>query len=377
MNKTKYLTWIILLIACFTSIEVAGQARRPRIVSPEVHPEQTVTFRFSAPDADKVELNAQFLEERVALIKDTSGLWSVTVGQVEPDIYPYYFVVNGTVQVADPNNVHIFPNERFKNSLVDIPGDTPLIHTMQDVPHGKLHYRYYKSRSLDIVRGLEIYLPPGYDEKQDMEYPVLYLIHGATDTEDTWFKVGRVNLILDNLIAQGMAEPMIIAMPYANPSADLRNKGENIEVDFRRMDLFTTDLIDDVIPFIGSNYRTLEGADNLAVAGFSRGGGQTLAAGLGHPDVFAWVCAFAPAIFADNFNDQFGDLYASPEDLNAKLKLLWLSCGEDDGLYDSAVKFKAALEENDIQHQSFFTSGGHTWMNCKIFITETAQLLFK
>jgi enterochelin esterase family protein len=175
-----------------------------------------VTFRYLAPSAKDVKLGgSQFGAVQVPMKKDSLGIWSVTVGPVRPDIYPYSFIVDG-VTVMDPANEDYFPNERFKGSLVDVQGFTPLIHAMRDVPHGSVNYEYYPS--VEGTSGtLVVYTPPGYDKNASAKYPVFYLISGTTDTEETWFKVGRTNLILDNLIAEGKAKPMIIVMPYWKP----------------------------------------------------------------------------------------------------------------------------------------------------------------
>ena len=181
--------------------------RGPLVVSPQVNADKSVTFRYLAPQAKDVQLSAQFEKAPVPMTKDAQGIWSVTLGPVKPDIYPYSFRVDG-VTVMDPANVAFFPNERFKASLVDVPGDTPLIHAMRDVPHGSINYEYYPSIT-GTTGSLVVYTPPGYDQSTSKKYPVYYLISGTTDTEETFFKVGKTNLILDNLIAQGKAKPMI------------------------------------------------------------------------------------------------------------------------------------------------------------------------
>ncbi len=209
------------------------------------------------------------------MTKDTAGIWSVTVPPVQPDIYPYSFVVDN-VELADPNNTYIFANERFKRSIVDVPGDQPLVHALQNVPHGKISYRYYTSSTLGSTRTLLVYTPPGYNANSNAKYPVLYLIHGGSDTEETWVKVGRANFIADNLIAKKLAKPMIIVMPYGN-------------VRPRPMAEFTKDVINDIIPFIQSNYPVLADSKDRAIAGFSVGGGQTLNIGLTNTDKFAYI----------------------------------------------------------------------------------------
>src|SRR5689334_3763607 len=168
-----------ILVTLFSVIAASAQ-RPPSITSPEVHTDNTVTFSYYSRNAKSVILSGEFLTAPQAMQKDTSGVWKLTVGPIKPDIYPYSFMVD-SVQVADPNNTVIFPNERFKRSIVDIPGNTPLIHSLQNVPHGKVSYRLYKSTSLGATRELIVYTPPGYDASGKTKYPVLYLIHGGSD----------------------------------------------------------------------------------------------------------------------------------------------------------------------------------------------------
>ena len=226
ITPMKKITTILLFSFALQAgyITTAGaQMRRNIIVSPEIHNDNRVTFRFNAPDAGQVKLDAQFLKENLPMVKDENGVWSVTTSSVEPDLYPYHFVVD-SIPVNDPNNVLIFPNERFKESLVDIQGSTPQIYSVRNIPHGKIAYRYYKSQTLDDIRPVVVYTPPGYDPQDSNKYPVLYLLHVATDTYETGYKVGRAHFILDNLIADGKAEPMSIVMPYANPRMTLQEK---------------------------------------------------------------------------------------------------------------------------------------------------------
>ncbi|MDR2915053.1 MAG: esterase [Tannerella sp.] len=355
-------------------IQPKAQMGRNMIVSPEVHPDNTVTFRFNAPNATYVELDAQFLKENLPMTKDENGIWSITTSPVKPDLYPYHFIAD-SISVNDPNNVLIFPNERFKGSLVDVQGSTPLIYSVRDVPHGKIAYRFYKSKTLNDTRPLVVYTPPGYDPQGSRKYPVLYLIHGATDTHETWYKAGRANFILDNLIAEGKAEPMIVVMPYANPRMTFAGK---VNAATENPFDYTDELVDDVIPFVEKNYRVEANASNRAVAGFSRGGYQTLHAGLGRPDVFEYVCAFAPAVNAQRAEESFKDgTYASAGDLKSKLKLLWLGCGTEDFLYEWSLALTKKLDEQGIPYEKMYTPGGHTWMNCRLYLNEIAQKIFK
>ena len=232
-KKTSTVSISVLMLICLTGFVFGQFMQRPVVNSPEINPDNTVIFRYLAPDAKEVFVDAQFQQGRVPMTMDSSGIWSVTMGPVNPDMYPYHFIVDG-VHVADPRNSAIFPNEGFQNSIVEITGEIPLVHTIQNVPHGTLSYRYYQSPELG-TRPVVIYTPPGYDNDTNKKYPVLYLLHGTTDTEETWSKVGRANIILDNLIHQGKAVSMIIVMPYVRAwpviskhSGSLRN-WENLQ----------------------------------------------------------------------------------------------------------------------------------------------------
>jgi len=354
---------IQFILALLSMAFLSNGQRPPIIVSPEVHSNHSVTFRVFARDAQQVSLDAQFLKDKVPMTKDETGIWSVTVEPVKPDIYPYSFWVDKT-QIADPNNTRIFANERFKASLVDIPGDQPLIHSLQDVPHGIISYRYYNSKTLGTTRPLLVYTPPGFELNGKIKYPVLYLIHGGSDTEETWTKVGCANLIADNLIAQGKAKPMIIVMPYGN-------------VRPKPMPNFTPDVINDVIPFVEANYPVLNDSKNRAIAGFSVGGGQTLNIGLTNTDKFAYVCSYAPYPETEEFKRNFTNWSPDAELMNKQLKLLTLSVGTDDFLFESVKKNIAMFKEKGLKLQSYIVDGGHTWMNCKLYLATTLPQLFK
>lgn len=354
----------LLIISILTLAFFSATGQRPAmVISPEVHSDNRITFRFNAANAQKVTLEAQFLTANKLMTKEPSGVWSITVEPVIPDIYPYCFRVD-SIQVADPNNTLIFANERFKYSLVDVRGDKALIHSMQNVPHGKISYRYYNSATLGRTRTLVIYTPPGCDVNDKTKYPVLYLIHGGSDTEETWIKVGRANLIADNLIAQGKAKPMIIVMPYANVMPGPR-------------DGFTKDMINDIIPFVEANYPVLTESKNRAVAGFSVGGGQTLNIGLTNTDKFAWVCSYAPYTATDEYRNNFTNWSPDAALINKQLKLFSISIATDDFLYESVKENIASFKAKDLNLQTLIVPGGHTWMNCKLYLTNTLQQLFK
>jgi len=373
-GKFAFLIFFFLTL-CLPSLVLGQPPRGPYVISPIVHPDKTVTFSYRAPQAKEVKLSGQFQREPVKMTKRDQGIWSVTVGPIKPDIYPYSFIVDG-VNVMDPANVAFFPNEYFKASLVDIPGDEPLIHALQDVPHGTVTYTSFISEIMDgKVRPLVVYTPPGYDENPDKRYPVLYLISGTTDTEETWFKVGKANLILDNLIAQGKAEPMIIAMPYGNNGIPISGPASPDALPMYQA--FSDQLVEDIIPYTEKRFRILSDRDHRAVAGFSRGGGQSLWSGLSNPDKFAHICCFSAYLTKEAFEDNFSSFYSDPQETNAKMKLFWLSVGNEDFLYEPAIDFMDLLKEKKIKTKTLVTEGGHTWMNCKLFLSEAAPLLFK
>ncbi|TDH23482.1 esterase [Segetibacter sp. 3557_3] len=352
----------IAVMLVFTAVAGFSQ-RAPAISSPEVHADDKVTFKYYSRNAQKVMLSGEFLTANQAMTKDTSGIWSVTVGPIKPDIYPYSFLVD-SVNLADPNNTQIFANERFKRSIVEVPGNTPLVHSLQNVPHGKISYRYYKSGTLKTTRQLLVYTPPGYNPNGKTKYPVLYLIHGGSDTEETWTKVGRANLIADNLIAQGKAKPMIIVMPYGN-------------VRPAPMDDFTKDVTNDIIPFIEANYPVAAESRSRAVAGFSVGGGQTLNIGLTNTDKFAYISSYAPFTATEEFRRNFASWSPDANKINSQLKLFTISVGTEDFLYEPVKQNIAMFKEKGINVKSYIVPGGHTWMNCKQYLATTLQEIFK
>lgn len=357
MKRLYFILSMLIILNAVTA------QRPPLINSPEVHPDHSITFRYFSRSAQKVTLRGEFLPFGLSMEKDTSGVWSVKVPPVNPDIYPYSFMVD-SIELADPNNTYIFANERFKRSIVDIPGNTPLIHSLQNVPHGKISYRYYHSATLGTTRRMLVYTPPGFDASGKLKYPVLYLIHGGSDTEETWTRVGNAHLIADNLIAKGLAKPMIIVMPYGN-------------VRPKPMSDFTKEVMNDIIPFIDANFPVLTDSRNRAIAGFSVGGGQTLNIGLTNTDQFSYICSYAPFTATEEFQRNFSSWNPAADKINSQLKLFTISVGTEDFLYESVKKNLALFEERGIRVKPYIVSGGHTWMNCKQYLTTTLKELFK
>jgi enterochelin esterase family protein len=383
----KLISRVLFLLALLhvSGLIIGQPPRGPFVMSPQVLPDKKVTFRYLAPAAKDVKLGgSQFGAANIPMKKDSIGIWSVTVGPIKPDIYPYSFVVDG-VTVMDPSNEDFFPNERFKASLVDVPGFTPLIHAVRDVPHGSVNYEYYPSIE-GTTGSLVVYTPPGYDKDATKKYPVFYLISGTTDTEETFYKVGRTNLILDNLIAEGKAKPMIIVMPYGNMEARLAEQKAGAKPAdpvrdspdaITRMRRFEQDLTKNVIPHIDKSYRTIPNRDNRAIGGFSRGGGQTLRTAFWNMDKFSWICAYSANLPSNEMESTYASIVSNPDNTNKQLKLLWVGVGTEDFLYNDVATFLNYLTSKKINYKSLITGGGHTWMNVKTYLAETAQLLFR
>lgn len=333
-----------------------------------VNADGTVTFNYRNNSAKSVHVDVQFAGRNEMKRDSLTGLWSVTLGPAAPDMYPYCFIVDG-VSIMDPMCDEWFPNEGFKNSLLEIKGEgEPLVHTLQDVPHGNVDYVTYYSKSLGTYNHALVYTPASYNESND-NLPVFYLISGTTDTEEVYYKVGRANVILDNMIAKGESKEMIVVMPYGNPIKLLSG-----HVDFRTMgDVFSKDLINDLMPYIENNYRTINDRDHRGIGGFSRGGNQALLNGLTNIDKFSYLCSYSSFT-----TTEIPDVYDNAEETNKQLHLFWLGIGTDDFLYGTSRDYLEFLDKKGIRTVKEFTNDkfGHTWMNAKYFLSHTLKLLF-
>lgn len=326
----------------------SGQAAA--VVSPEIATDRQVTFRLRAPKAAAVELAGPFLKGKTRLARGADGVWSVTLGPLAPDIYEYNFVVDGLAMI-DPGNREVKPMPGPRMSILDIPGEPPLLHDFQDVPHGKVALQWYVSKSLGRRRPMQVYTPPEYDRDPAARFPVLYLLHGSGDTEATWVAHGRAHWILDNLIAQGRARPMIVVMLEGHAAAQWAGPAR-----LGNILAFERDLLEDAMPLVERSYRVrIEGAADRAIAGLSMGGSQSFYIGLKHPELFAWVCGMSSAVGdAEVF---LGDAVA----LNRRLKLFWLACGRADPLIRTNRESDAALTARGIRHEYVETEGNHSW----------------
>jgi len=340
----------------------------PPVVSPEVHSDRRVTFRLRAPQAREVIVNGEWGGySNTPMTKDDSGLWSVTVGPLDADLYGYSFTVDG-LQMLDPGNSWVKPMRSPRTSVVEVSGDKPLIYDFQNVPHGVVRMHTYDSKATGGKRNMQVYTPPGYDRDTNTRYPVLYLFHGSGDNDATWVALGRAHLIMDNLIAQGKARPMIIVMTdgHAVPNTP-EMRGRNTET-------FSRDLLGDVMPLIESSYRVKNDRMNRAIIGLSMGGGQSLTIGLNHPELFAWVGGMSSSVNAPE--QTFATALADAKTTNSKYKLLWIAIGKDDFLLKANQSFDELLTAKGIKHTFKLTEGNHSWPVWRRYLVDFAPLIF-
>jgi enterochelin esterase family protein len=341
----------------------------PPIVSPEVHSDRRVTFRLRAPQAREVSVSGEWAGggKAAPMTRDEGGVWSVTVGPIEPDLYGYGFTVDG-VGMLDPSNTFMKPMRSNRTSVLEVLADMPTLQDFQDVPHGAVHVHAYRSKAVGAVRSLHVYTPPGYGKDASERFPVLYLFHGSGDNDATWTALGRAHFILDNLIAQGKAKPMVVVMTdgHAAPNTP-EARGRNTET-------FSRDLLGDVMPMVEASYRVKTDRLSRAIVGLSMGGGQSLTIGLNHPELFAWVGAMSSAINApeQTFATALGDVKAT----NAKLKLFWLAIGKDDFLLKTNQQFDELLTAKGVKHTFKLTEGNHSWPVWRKYLVDFAPLLF-
>jgi enterochelin esterase-like enzyme len=334
--------------------------------SPEIHEDHRVTFRYADPNAEEVKIKG-IRRTMVDMKRGKKGIWSATVGPMDPGIYQYSFMVDGD-QVIDPSNPNVKPDMNPDTSSLEIATDQPLFYQWREVPHGTIHLHAYFSKSLHRLRRMRVYTPPGYEKATDRRYPVLYLFHGTGDTEATWTEFGRAHLILDNLIADGKTVPMIVVMPDGH--ADLQEEEGDHKANFVK---FGKDLLESVMPLIDADYRTIPTPVGRAINGLSMGGMQSLEIGLNHPELFAYVggmSAYVP-YREELLKKAFADTH-----LNEELKLLWLSIGKDDFLLDDTKKFHALLEKHGIHSEWRLTDGSHEWPVWRGYLRDFAPLLF-
>lgn len=393
-----------------------------QIVSPEIHDDHTVTFRLKAPKAVKVEVTGDFLASQpretpfgmndvpgtAALKEGEGGVWEYTTpAPLASELYIYSFVVDG-LRINDPSNVAMVRNVTTVTNWFIIPGNPGDLYSVNDVPHGTIARRWYDSPTLKEQRRITIYTPPGY-ENSTQTYPVLYLLHGAGGDEETWIAMGRAAQIMDNLIAQGKAKPMIVVMPNGltkNAAAPGESSREHFPVlggvprqavgsmadrfgDIMKLGEQAvgsmTDSFGDIMKFVESNYRVKKDKANRAIAGLSMGGMQSAAISAQYPNTFNYVGVFsAPPIAVLMVRDN-DDAARSAEEFVKKLQvqqknafqLYWIACGNADFLYQSVIDSMKKMDEIGFNYTYRESGGGHIWKNWRIYLSEFAPMIFK
>jgi enterochelin esterase-like enzyme len=400
----------LLLSAAMLTAQTPGQGPRP-VASPEVLQDGRVTFRLLAPEATSVSVTGDWpggiVSTTTPMVKDDAGVWSATVGPLKPEFWIYTFSVNG-VTTLDPRNINTRRNtNRIENTLL-MPGPESADYAVSAVPHGTVSLQWYSSTIGEGTRRTTVYTPPGY-EKGVERYPVLYLLHGGSGDEDAWIECGRAIQILDNVIAQGKAKPMIVVMPNGNvtrvaspdfvpaPPALPANQDPGR---FRR---FPESLVTDLVPFIDTQYRTLADREHRGVAGLSVGGAQTMYAAFNHLDLFAWVAAFSggypvmpgaaidvrpppnaaslrgPDITKSLDPVKFAALMPQLDSsANDRLRLLYISIGTADTLQETHKVVKQVLNGKGLKYTLMeFPGYIHEWPVWRVSLRDLLPRLFQ
>ncbi|MGN0196200.1 MAG: esterase [Candidatus Cryptobacteroides sp.] len=412
----KRITSIIALMLCVWFGASAQQAlfNSAPVVSPEINADGSVTFRLRAPKAVKVELTGDMLPQRVIdtpngkyettgvveMKEGQNGVWEYTTRPLEGELYSYNFVVDGT-RLLDPSNIYMNRDVSTWTSILIVSrekDDPGYYYSVNDVPHGDVSRVWYDSPTLGMKRKLTVYTPAGYSDSK-AKYPVLYLCHGAGGDEEAWIALGRTAQIMDNLIAEGKAQPMIVVMPNGNVNTSAA-PGEwaagMYQPSFGRGDgrfgapkASMEESFPDIIKYVESHYRVLKGQANRAMCGLSMGGGHTFLTTLMYPKDFGYIGLFSaglsipgtqfdrnsPLLEQARANKEF---QASMEALfAAKPKLYWIGMGKTDFLYQSTADLRTYLDEKGYPYEYLETDGGHIWRNWRIYLTVFAQKLFK
>ncbi len=375
--KTCQIWFALTIVASAATIGVA-QPQRPRpVVSPEVKGDRTVTFRVRAPQAESVQLAGTDIPgvgRGLAMEKNDDGIWACTTGPLAPGCYRYAISIDG-VNVVDPANTATSESNGNVWSMVCVPGADFM--DTQQVPHGAVAEITYYSQSLQRFRRMHVYTPPGYEQNNEA-YPVLYLLHGAGDCDDSWSTVGRAGYILDNLIAAGEARPMIVVMPAGHTSRTFTFGGPRPTVDE-----FAQDFLQDIMPCVESRYRVLTDRAHRALAGLSMGGAQTLNIGFAELEKFAYLGVFSSGVFGINrqgggrsWEEQHATKLDNPE-LKNGLQLIWFATGKDDFLVETSRASVEMLKQHGFAVVYEETDGGHTWSNWRDYLHQFAPKLFQ
>ena len=389
-----------------------GSARSPEVLS-----DNRVTFRLSAPRAASVSVRGNWAsapdaagagQGGAAMTKDESGVWSVTVGPLEPEVYAYSFSVDG-LSVLDPANYQLLRDTTQNLNLLMVPGEGSDLYLVKDVPHGTVAEVWYEAPSLKMRRRMVVYTPPGYETASE-KYPVLYVLHGGGGDEAQWLRMARVPQIFDNLIATGKAKPMIVVMPNGNANQPAAPEVAPAAAGGRRggppaagpagaggargaaggyseetLSVIAEAYVKGVAAFIDKNYRVLPGPQNRAITGLSMGGGHAFYTGMKNMDYYGWVGEFSTSMFGGLQNAGFtydldtaiSGVFKDPANINQKLALLYISCGRQDPRLDATKKMTEELRKRGIEVVYTDWPGNHEWKVWRCALVDMAKRLFR
>ena len=391
MKKLFLLVMAVLAMQNFDLFAQQALWGAPQIVSPEVKNDNTVTFRFQAPDAKEVKISGDWMPAgkdwkpgSEAMTKAEKGIWSYTTAAMPSDLYGYSFTVDG-VKTTDPNNVYLIRDVASVTNVFIVKGDKGDLYSVNKVPHGTVSRRWYNSPGNGMERRITVYTPAGYETSKE-KYPVLYLLHGMGGDEEAWIALGRTSQILDNLIAQGKAKPMIVVMSNGNVAQEAAPGESSLGYYKPTMQLPNTmdgkfeETFLDVVKFVESNYRVKAEKSGRAIAGLSMGGYHSLHISRFYPNTFDYVGLFSAAIIP---NDKVkSKVYENiDETLKTQLKngykLYWIGIGKADFLHKNVKEFREKLDGIGMKYTYRETEGGHTWTNWRVYLSEFAPLLFR
>lgn len=333
----------------------------PPVKSPEVSADGRVTFRVRAANAQTVTVAGAGVAG--SMTKDADGVWSLTTQPLTPDVYSYSFNIDGAIVPDTANSGPRFTHygEGVGISTVEVPGSPRNPWDVNDVPRGAIAHVTFKSKVLGAEREYYVYTPPGYDAKRRDAYPVIYLLHGLTDEASAWFTVGKANVIVDNYIAQGKMKPAVMVTPlgYGTTENIYRLYNEK-PLQLEHLAKYTEMLLTEIMPKIEADYHVSRKAQDRAIAGLSMGGAQTLSIGLGHPELFAWVGGFAPALVM--LDPDSAKAYPAIEAKRAsQYKWIYFMCGTEDGLLKGSIALKEYLDGKGVKSEFVKIPGAHTW----------------
>lgn len=398
MKKQLLYLCSILVLAVHVAVAQEVPKELENIISPEVNADKTVTFRFYAPKADTVQVTSDFLPPvkvmsrfglvdgpgTINLTKDKNGLWSYTSKPLESELYSYSFIVDG-IKTNDPNSPYALRNSASMTNIFIVDKGRADLYKTNDVLHGTVTHNWYPSAGLKMNRRLTIYTPAGYEQSSE-KYPVLYLLHGAGGDEESWAAHGRAIQILDNLIAQGKAKPMIVVMPNGNVVQDA-GYGYGKDGFYKPQFLLPQSMngvyeanFMDIVSYVEKTFRVKNNKENRAIAGLSMGGFHTMHISRYYPNTFDYVGLFSAAIMSRE--DATGKVYSNLDETlkvqkNNGLKLYWIAIGKDDFLYQANIDFKKKLDGIGLKYEYLETGEGHIWKNWRIYLAEFAPRLFR